>query len=61
VGYPPTLEIAFGEGALWVASYDAGTVTRLDPVTGNILATIQVGRHPSGIAVGAKRIWVTVS
>jgi YVTN family beta-propeller protein len=61
VGYPPTLEIAFGEGALWVASYDAGTVTRLDPVTGNVVATIQIGGHPSGIAVGAKRIWVTVS
>jgi DNA-binding SARP family transcriptional activator/DNA-binding beta-propeller fold protein YncE len=61
VGYPPTLEIAFGEGALWVASYDAGTVTRLDPVTGNLVATIRIGGHPSGIAVGAKRIWVTVS
>jgi YVTN family beta-propeller protein len=61
VGYPPTLEIAFGEGALWVASYDAGTVTRLDPVTGNVVATIRIGGHPSGIAVGAKRIWVTVS
>jgi YVTN family beta-propeller protein len=61
VGYPPTLDIAFGEGALWVASYDAGTVTRLDPVTGNVVATIRIGGHPSGIAVGAKRIWVTVS
>jgi YVTN family beta-propeller protein len=61
VGYPPTLEIAFGEGAVWVASYDVGTVTRLDPVTGNVVATIRLGGHPSGIAVGAKRIWVTVS
>lgn len=61
VGFPPTLDIAFGEGALWVASYDAGTVTRLDPGTGRIVATIQIGGHPSGIAVGAKRIWVTVS
>jgi YVTN family beta-propeller protein len=61
VGFPPTLEIAFGEGALWVASYDAGTVTRLDPVTGNVVATIRIGGHPSGIAVGANRVWVTVS
>jgi YVTN family beta-propeller protein len=61
VGFPPTLEIAFGEGAVWVASYDAGTVTRLDPVTGNIAATIQIGGHPSGIAVGAGQVWVTVS
>jgi YVTN family beta-propeller protein len=61
VGFPPTLEIAFGEGAVWVASYDAGTVTRLDPVTGNIVATIRTGGHPSGIAVGASQVWVTVS
>jgi YVTN family beta-propeller protein len=61
VGYPPTLDIAFGEGGIWVASFDAGTVTRLDPVTANVVATIRIGGHPSGIAVGAKRIWVTVS
>jgi len=61
VGYPPTLDIAFGEGAVWVASYDAGTVTRLDPATGNVVATIRIGGNPSGIAVGANRVWVTVS
>jgi YVTN family beta-propeller protein len=61
VGYPPTLDIAFGEGALWVSSFDAGTVTRLDPATGNVVATIRIGGHPSGIAVGANRVWVTVS
>ena len=61
VGFPPTLEIAFGEGAVWIASYDAGTVTRLDPVTGSVVATIRIGGHPSGIAVGANRVWVTVS
>jgi DNA-binding SARP family transcriptional activator/streptogramin lyase len=61
VGFPPTLEIAFGEGAVWIASYDAGTVTRLDPVTGSIVSTIRIGGHPSGIAVGANRVWVAVS
>jgi YVTN family beta-propeller protein len=61
VGYPPTLDIAFGEGAVWVASFDAGTVTRVDPATGDVVATIRIGGHPSGIAVGANRVWVTVS
>jgi YVTN family beta-propeller protein len=61
IGFPPTLEIAFGEGAVWVASYDAGTVTQLDPETGTVVATIDIGGHPSGIAVGANRVWVTVS
>ena len=44
-----------------MTSYDAGTVTRIDPVTGNVVATIPIGGHPSGIAVGANRVWVTVS
>jgi DNA-binding SARP family transcriptional activator/DNA-binding beta-propeller fold protein YncE len=58
---PPTLDIAFGLGAIWVAYYDDGTVVRIDPRTGNLVSTIKIGGHPSGIAVGAGRVWVTVS
>ena len=61
VGYPPTLDVAYGAGALWVASYDAGTVIRINPRSGDIVKTIRVGGHPSGIAVGAGRVWVAVS
>jgi len=61
VGYPTTLDIAFGAGALWVSSYDAGTVIRLDPRSGSVVKTIRVGGHPSGIAAGGNRVWVTVS
>jgi YVTN family beta-propeller protein len=60
-GFPPTLDIAFGAGAVWVANYDEGTVIRLDPTTGKVVSTITIGGHPSGIAVGANRVWVTVS
>jgi YVTN family beta-propeller protein len=60
-GYPPTVEIAAGAAGIWVASYDEGTVIRIDPVTGEIVSTIKVGGHPSGIAVGKNRVWVTVS
>ena len=28
---------------------------------GNVVETIRIGGHPSGIAVGANRVWVTVS
>lgn len=58
---PPTLDLAFGEGALWVASYDDGTVVRIDPTSGNVSKEIRVGGHPSGIAVGDGKVWVTVS
>jgi YVTN family beta-propeller protein len=60
-GYPSAaLDIAFGEGALWVASYEDGTVVRIDAASGNITKMIHVGGHPSGIAVGDGRVWVTV-
>jgi YVTN family beta-propeller protein len=59
--FPPTLEIAYGENAIWVASYDKGRVMRLDPDTGSVVENIHVGGHPSGIAVGGGKVWVTVS
>lgn len=52
--------IAFGAGAVWVASQD-GTVTRIDPKRGDVRATIHVGGTPAGIAVGLGRVWVTVA
>ena len=58
---PPTLDLAFGAGALWVASYDDGTVVRIDPASGNVSKVIHVGGHPSGIAASDGKVWVTVS
>ncbi|MDX6400516.1 MAG: virginiamycin lyase, partial [Gaiellaceae bacterium] len=60
-GFPPTLQLAYGEGSIWVASYDDGRLVRIDPEDGQITAIIKVGGHPSGVAVGAGRVWVTVS
>ena len=60
-GFPPTLQLAYGEGSIWVASYDDGRLVRIDPEEGQITAIIKVGGHPSGVAVGAGRVWVTVS
>src|SRR5205823_4451325 len=52
VGYPATLDVAFGAGAVWVASYDAGAIIRVDPSSGEVVKRIRIGGHPSGIAVG---------
>jgi YVTN family beta-propeller protein len=57
----PPQDLAFGAGAVWVASYDDGTVVRIDPTSGNISKVIHVGGRPSGIAVGDGKVWVTVS
>jgi YVTN family beta-propeller protein len=52
--------IAYGEGAVWVANSGDGTVSRIDPNTNQVVATVRVGNRPLGIAVGAGAVWVTV-
>jgi YVTN family beta-propeller protein len=56
-GGSPT-ELAVGEGAIWVTNNDEGTVTRVDPTTNDVIATIDVGPNPSDITVGAGAVWV---
>jgi YVTN family beta-propeller protein len=51
--------VAYGAGAVWVANGGDGTVSRIDPATGRLVATIRVGSSPAGIAVGAGYVWVT--
>jgi YVTN family beta-propeller protein len=58
LGTPPSV-VAAGDGAVWVANYNEGTVSRIDPATRAVVQTIQVGTTPSGIAVGAGAVWVT--
>jgi DNA-binding beta-propeller fold protein YncE len=56
-----TVDVAVGMGSVWATNYDQGTLVRIDPRKGNVTDTIRLGGHPRGIAVGAQRIWVTVS
>jgi len=49
--------MAAGAGALWVASEEAGTVTRVEPRTGAGVP-ITVGNGPSALAVGKGAVWV---
>ncbi len=51
--------LAGGDGSVWVADADAGTVARIDPRTHTVVETLPVGSSPSGIAVGAAAVWVT--
>jgi YVTN family beta-propeller protein len=43
-----------------VASAAAGTVTRVDPTTEQVVETITVGHRPQGIEVAEGLVWVTV-
>ena len=58
--------IAYGDGSLWVTVIDAdangnplaGSVLRVDPASGQVQATIAVGRTPYAIAVTPTAVWV---
>jgi YVTN family beta-propeller protein len=47
-----------GFGALWVTSYDAGSLLRVDPARRKVVARIAVGAGPRFLAVGEGGIWV---
>jgi YVTN family beta-propeller protein len=50
--------LAVGGGSLWVANHDAGTVTRIDPASGKVVADIPVPSEPHRVAYGAGAAWV---
>ena len=54
---PGSVETAFG--SVWVANGPAHTVTRLDPRTNAVIASIPTPDPASVIAVGAGAIWLT--
>jgi YVTN family beta-propeller protein len=59
IGSPP-LRIAAGANTVWVTSERDGTLTRLDPETGEKKGRpIELDRGVAGVAVGGKWIWAT--
>jgi len=54
------VDIAVGEGAVWVACSVGRSVVRLDPKTGEVVATIALGNTPYRLAAGAGAVWVSV-
>jgi len=59
VGHGP-VGIAYCARAVWVANSEDGTVSRIDPATKAVGATIRIGNSPRRIACGAGLLWVTV-
>jgi virginiamycin B lyase len=50
--------IVDGAGSVWVTSYDANMVERIDEKTNKVIASIPVGRGPRFEAVGLGAVWV---
>lgn len=51
--------VAVGFGSAWATIWEDGTVQRLDPDTGEVLATIPVGEGPLWISIGEDAVWVS--
>ena len=60
VGDFPTA-VAVGHGSVWVANAGDGTVSRIDPETREIVATIRLGASPEAIAVADRVVLVATS
>jgi streptogramin lyase len=59
VGAPP-LRIAAASEAIWVTSEKDGTLTRLNPNTGEVVGKpLRLGAGISGVAIGAGSVWVS--
>ena len=59
IGTPP-LRISAGPETVWVSSQRDGTLTRLDPDSGEPLGEPVPLKGVSGVAVGGKWLWATV-
>lgn len=49
---------AVNRAALWIGNFDTNLVSRLDPATLKVVATIPVGANPDGITVTDGAVWV---
>jgi virginiamycin B lyase len=57
VGIEP-LQIVTGASAVWVGAHSGPpAITRIDPATGKVVATIEVGFGIHGLAVGPDSVW----
>jgi YVTN family beta-propeller protein len=51
--------VAVGFGSVWATIWEDGTVQRIDPATGEVVATISVGQGPLWISIGEDSVWVS--
>ncbi len=64
IGEPgfPSADFTVADGAVWVSSREDGTITRLDPATGEEESEpIRLGQGPFAIAGGAGAVWAAIS
>ena len=55
---PAPFGVATGAGSVWIANNCEGIVSRMDPETGEVVATVETGYFPKWLAVGRGYVWV---
>lgn len=51
--------VGIGQDAVWISNKAGNSISRIDPATDRIVATVDVGKAPcSGLAVGFGSVWV---
>ena len=53
------IDVAFAFGSIWIANHHSATVTRMDPATMAVQATIDVGPGPGWFAATDDAVWVS--
>ena len=51
--------VAFDGTSIWVTNTAVATVSKIDPSTNTVTATVTVGSNPTGVAFDGTSIWVT--
>ena len=50
-----------GAGSVWATMNVEGAVARIDAATNEVIARIEVGAGPQGLAIGSGSVWVASS
>jgi YVTN family beta-propeller protein len=56
-GYAP-YGMTVGDGSVWVVNHDDGTLTRIDPMTNQVVANIPLPAEPHRVSFGEGAAWV---
>jgi hypothetical protein len=56
----PSISLAVGNGSLWVANVDDGTISQIVTISSEAVNTVAVGKRLTGLAIGQGGLWVTV-
>jgi hypothetical protein len=56
----PYIALATGNGSLWVANVDDGSISQIAAVSNDVVDSFTVGKGLTGLALGQGALWVTV-